>query len=262
MKPYITIKVEGKDDLKILDQLFATNSKFDIAGSKRQVRKSVEKDDTCCGVVDRDFDDDETVERSRMEGARCAILKRYSLENYLIDPTYLFQLAQSLHADQHENWSSVEKIRNLIIRRGREMCHYTAANELLHSISRMVSYQKLTPYLNGYPIIQYEEVRRELQNRCNGLPTSDNVEMFIKQWESRSKEIEQDCGTLDGVNRWINGKVLLRDVLYRDFLEAQPEFHKEKKEEFPQRLTGIAKQNPPAELVDILHGFGVKIIGL
>lgn len=260
MKPYETVQVEGTDDQEILDLMLPFKGVYKAAGNKAKVQRTVQKNEALCGIVDRDFDSDELVEQSRQKGKRLAILRRYSLENYLLEPAYLYTFAKRIGADQHPNWASTEAIEQLIVRCGQALSHYAAANEMLLQIAKDMNFQHLTPYLK--PILDADEVRLILSDRFQKLPTRETKDSFLAEWEKRAEEIAICCVTLEGVNRWINGKVLLRDVMYEKLTEAHPPFSKTSKKDFVQHLTNIAKDKPPADLLDILKFFGITPIGI
>lgn len=81
----------------------------------------------------------------------------------------------------------------------------------------------------------------------------------MKNWESRAQEIDQACNTLDGVHRWIDGKILLRDVLYQDVIEFLPDYAQRSKQEFVEQLAIFAKESPPQELCNIFANFGITV---
>ncbi|PWK16279.1 uncharacterized protein DUF4435 [Tumebacillus permanentifrigoris] len=88
MSGYRQLCLEGTDDDKTLKKMFELKCQTKVSGNKRSVRKDVFQEEACCGLVDRDFDQEEKVEHSRGEGSRCVILRRYALENYLLEPCY------------------------------------------------------------------------------------------------------------------------------------------------------------------------------
>ncbi|MBL0385428.1 DUF4435 domain-containing protein [Tumebacillus sp. ITR2] len=256
MTAYSKVFVEGKDDQAVLDQLFPIGGMFERAGNKRKALEKVEKDPTAVGLVDRDFDSDEVVKGSRVAECRCAILSRYSLENYFIEPKYLYKLAVFRDFDHLPNWKSEEEIECLILSKAKELCYLAAANEQLLIFQKNKAFHELTPFFDK-PQLEAEAVKNELSKRMEQLPTRGDLDEVLKSWEQRSSEIIKECQTLQGVNRWINGKILLRKVIYQEICNI---VHRYKEDHFMSDLVNIAKEEgPPSELVEILSGFGVDI---
>ncbi|KEO83353.1 hypothetical protein [Tumebacillus flagellatus] len=84
----------------------------------------------------------------------------------------------------------------------------------------------------------------------------------MQKWEAHAQELQVICRTMSGVHRWINGKVLLREILYERMVGRLPAYSRKKKpkQEFALELALIAKDNPPRELLRILKKFEIAIL--
>lgn len=258
MSVYPKIFVEGTDDRSFLTQLFVVEGEFYPSGNKKKTFKAVREDEKAFGIVDRDFLSDEEVSKSREENPRCAVFSRYALENYLLEPAYLYRFACERGFDTHPDWNSQASVEQLLLQKAQELCHHAAANEQLSRLRDNIAFQEL-PLFFVKSVEQPDTIREELSRRMEQLPSRDHHDEVLQQWEKRAVEMQTDCQTLAGAHRWINGKILLRDVIYQCVLEVYADYSQQKKKLFVQDLAMIAKEQPPRELVEILQSFGIVI---
>lgn len=89
------IYVEGKSDVDVLSRWFP-HLQFEAAGGKEQVRSRVERDPASHGLLDRDFTPEGEVQASREPDSRVVIMRRYTIENYLLEPAIIAAAVRQL----------------------------------------------------------------------------------------------------------------------------------------------------------------------
>ncbi|ASS73841.1 hypothetical protein CIG75_01865 [Tumebacillus algifaecis] len=248
MSEYPTLFVEGSDDEKTLHLMFPMIlGNVQQANSKKDVRKMVSQTENSFGIVDRDF------EFQTIEQPRVTILDRYALENYLLDPAYLYKLAVDLKVDQHEQWSSKEMIEQQILKMGQSFCHFATANSLLHDYGLRLYDSELRQYFRAHPDeTSSTEVLQSLVDRFNKLPQEAEIR---SSWAERYQEIEHACKSMGGVHQWIDGKLLLRYGIYQEIRKV---YQKNLKlQDVVERLASFARHDPPDFLCTTLRGIGM-----
>ncbi len=113
-----TIHVEGGADFAVLSRWFPA-VQFKGASGKDKVRSKVEHSTSDCGVLDRDFATDEQVQASNAPESRIAILSRYCIENYLLEPDIIVAALTELNLpNEHPAGPTVKSSwKNTSIRR-------------------------------------------------------------------------------------------------------------------------------------------------
>jgi hypothetical protein len=66
-------------------------------------------------------------------------------------------------------------------------------------------------YFGPLPPLPRDQVLAQLSTRLARLPRADELEKLL---EANAIAVSSDMSTLEGVHRWINGKVLLEEFLY------------------------------------------------
>lgn len=205
------IFVEGDSDQKILASWFPY-LQFVAAGGKNNVRKRVEQIVTSWGALDRDFADDTEVNRSRLPGSRLILLRRYCIENYLLEPAMIATVA-GLLVDRFPSlqpWTEQSYITQQLLQWANELAIYAAANRLI-ALWKVIIDDDFVRYFGPLPPWPREQVLTLLSIRLAKLPSATELETLL---DATYAEVSQDLSTLAGVHRWINGKVLLEEFLY------------------------------------------------
>lgn len=215
-----TVYVEGDDDVHILQAWFP-NIQFTTAGGKDEVAKRTKADTACYGLKDRDFADDAAVAASRAPDSRLSLLRRFCIENYLLEPDIIAGAvrAMSALAPGLAGWTDETFVRQQLTQWGAELSLYAAANAIVAEWRQVVEADFLS-YFGPLPPLQplsRVQVIQELQRRLAALSRPEVVEDAL---EMQYSQIQQDIAAWEGLHRWINGKVLLEKCLYPRVFES------------------------------------------
>ncbi len=209
-----TVYVEGDDDLDILKRWFP-GIPFTNAGGKAQVTTKTQAHAACHGLRDRDFATDAEVAASRAPDSRLMLLRRYCIENYLLEPDIIAGAVAAMPALAPDlvAWTDEAFVRGQLMAWGAELALYAAANAVVAEWRQVVEADFLR-YFGPLPPRQplsRAQVVQELQHRLASLAQPEEVENVL---DARLHHVQQDITTWDGLHRWINGKVLLERCLY------------------------------------------------
>ncbi len=216
------IYVEGDDDVAILARWFP-QSQFRKAGGKEEVERRVAGEPTSYGLLDRDFATDEQVAASRAPASRVTIMRRYTIENYLLEPAIIAEAMRQLMAttstDQLRLWLDEPYTREMFHRWGDELALYAAANSIIAEWRDRIMFDRTLGFLRYFgplPPVSRAEVINSLQRRLAALTRTDQVEGVL---DARYAQVVADIADWDGQQRWIHGKVLLESYLYPHMFE-------------------------------------------
>jgi len=206
-----TVYVEGDDDVGIL-QIWFPGIPFTKAGGKDEVAKRTKADTACYGLKDRDFADDAAVVASRAPDSRLTLLRRYCIENYLLEPDIIAGAVRAMPALAPDlvGWTDETFVRQQLTQWGAELALYAAANSIVADWQQIVKADFLL-YFSRLPPWPRAQVIQELQRRLAALSRPEVVEDAL---DTRYSQIQQDIAAWDGLHRWIIGKVLLEQYLY------------------------------------------------
>lgn len=206
-----TIFVEGKDDEGILARWF-DHLKFEAVGGKDKIHKKVEQNPRSWGLLDRDFANEQVVNASRLPESRVIVLRRYCIENYLLEPTMVATVAGQWLKEYPvlQPWIDQTYIIQQLLRWGTELAIYAAANRLIAEWKTAIE-GDFARYFGPLPPLPHKQVLTELYTRLAKLPDRTELEGILAVYYD---EIRSDVSTLGGVHRWINGKVLLEGFLH------------------------------------------------
>jgi hypothetical protein len=204
------IYVEGNDDIKILSRWFP-RLQFVKARGKDSVKSKVEGDINSFGLLDRDFATEEDVAASREPGSRLAIMQRYCIENYLLEPSIIATAIRDL-AGHPPDWLEETHIRRSLEEWASEVTLYAAANSIISEWRDRIQYdQKLgfLHYSGPLPPISRAEVVESLRRRLAALTPADQIEMLLDARHAQvSADIMEWASPLDQ-RQGLVGEVLL-----------------------------------------------------
>lgn len=205
------IFVEGDSERDILARWF-THLQFVAVNGKNNIRKRVEQTSRSWGLLDRDFADEAIVTTSRLPESRVIVLRRYCIENYLLEPAMITAVAGLLvnRFPTVQPWTDQKYVTQQLLLWGAELAIYAAANRLIAEW-RAIIVDDFVRYFGPLPPLPHAQVVTELSRRLARLPRVDELQKLL---ESNAIEVSSDVATLEGVHRWINGKVLLEEFLY------------------------------------------------
>lgn len=191
--------------------------RFVDVGGKAAVRRRVEddtqKDILSFGVVDRDFDDDETVQRSLTPDSRVCLISRYAVENYLLEPCAIADTVARMPAvaRSEPEWTNPTHVEQALLDWAHQLRFYAAANYLIDGWNRHI---RLLRFLRpGQPDYLFDRdfILERLRGWVRELPAVQEIERAL---DEQSAHIDRACRTLDGVHRWIDGKTLLSSLVH------------------------------------------------
>ncbi len=211
LPPLQPVYVEGDDDINILSRWFPA-IQLKAANGKDAVMAKVERDPKALGVRDRDFASDKEVSDSREPASRVAILKRYCIENYLLEPNIISAavVGFAAHGRELAAWTDEGHVRTQIRAWGQELALYAAANSIVNEWRGIIEADFLR-YFGPLPALSYAAVLGAMQERLRLLTRPEDLPAALK---ARHQEVQSDVANWDGLHRWINGKVLLEECLY------------------------------------------------
>jgi len=219
------IYVEGNDDREILSIWFP-QLPFKTVGGKDEVRKQVEKDESLGkkshGLLDRDFATDNEVTDSRKPGSRLIIMRRYCIENYLLEPDIIASAVKLLPdvSNRLPDWLDEDHTRRRLCEWADELALYAAANSIIAEWRERIMFDQQLGFLRYFgplPPIVCAEVLASLQRRLASLTPIDQIEGILS---ARFALVRVDVKDWDGLQRWINGKVLLESYLFPHVFES------------------------------------------
>lgn len=211
------IYVEGDDDQDILSPWFP-HLQFKTAGGKDRVRSKVSQDQVSYGLLDRDFATEDQVSASRKPPSRIAIMQRYCIENYLLEPAIVTaavsQLTPVTATDSLQAWLDEAHVRQMLHQWADELVLYAAANSIISQWRERIMFDKQLGFLRYFgplPPVSRAEVLASLQRRLAALTPAAEIEAEL---DARYTQVATNTAGWDGLQRWISGKVLVEDYLY------------------------------------------------
>ncbi|MEA3342473.1 MAG: DUF4435 domain-containing protein [Chloroflexota bacterium] len=217
------VYVEGDDDVAVLSRWFP-RLQFKASGGKDRVGRKVEQDSASYGLLDRDFAPDGEVKASRETRSRIMIMQRYAIENYLLEPDIIAaavkQLIPCTATDEIQAWLNEAHIQQNIHEWGKELALYAAANSIISEWRNTIMFDRRLGFLRYFgplPPIPRAQVVESLQRRLTALTPADKIEAAL---DTRYGQVRTDLAGWDGLQRWINGKVLLEKYLYLQVFAA------------------------------------------
>ena len=213
------IYVEGDDDINILSRWFP-RLQFKRAGGKDEVKRKVERDDESYGLLDRDFATDGQVAASREPDSRLIIMHCYCIENYLLEPAIIATAIGQLQSQADlRDWLDEAYTPQKLEGWAKEIALYAAANSIISEWRDRIQYDRglgFLRYFGPLPPIPRTEVVKSLQRRLAALTPADQIEAIL---DDQYAQVSSDIVGWNGLQRWINGKVLLENYLYPQVFE-------------------------------------------
>jgi len=183
------------------------------AAVKRKVCDDTQKGILSFGVVDRDFDSDEAVQRSLAPDSRVCVIGRYAVENYLLEPQAIADTVARLPAvaRSEPEWTDPTHVEQALLAWTHQLRFYAAANYLIDGWNRHI--RLLSFFRPGEPdrLFNRAFILEKLRSWARGLPAAREIERAL---DEQAVRIAGACQTLDGVHRWIDGKTLLSSLIH------------------------------------------------
>jgi len=209
--------VEGADDkeaFRILLEHFVPGweKRWVIAeaGNKRQLLELLALEPDWLGLVDRDEWDRAAIEERIAEQPNLMVLPRFCLENYLINPSEL--------------WQALPPIRQAEVGGGEKALQDEIERELPQYRRHGVLWKVVTPLWSGLRALGFKEALASKES----LATAQNdaeIQRILKKWDAlldpdriftdfQTQLTDAEAATLDEqYSRWVHGKIYWRHVV-------------------------------------------------
>jgi hypothetical protein len=225
----IIVLVEGNDDRYVLREWFKeflSEVEFYDCGGISNLNKLLEELldrgtlKRAYGITDRDFQSDAEVDGSYLEGSHLFILRRYALENYLLEPKPVWEVLTLRHPAIKDDLPDEQAMEIRLLEICRALKHIVAANWLYFNENK-AQYQssgqtaKLEYFKDGHDRdrhIVIEQAAKQLN--CD----EDDCEKRIAE---REEIIERYLTDLRLAHQVIDGKRILHWVNNDHFITGR-----------------------------------------
>lgn len=208
----IVVLVEGEDDREVLREWFAEERveiEFYDCGGIIPLTKWLNElltlgtQKRAYGITDRDFRSEEEVAASYAETSHQFILRRYALENYLLEPTPLWEVLRERYPEIIQDLPHAQAVAAQLLRRCHALKSIMAANWVFYDTSRQASGTDPEYFSLGYDPTRNLVLRETaIRLRC----TEAEAEKLLTEKETL---IEQALTSLEQAHCVIDGKRLL-----------------------------------------------------
>jgi len=234
----IIFLLEGKDDLEVFEEWFKEDLNeiyFHAPGGCSNVetflKETLEKSTKgeVYGIIDRDFRTDEEVNASLSDNsAHLFILRRYAIENYLLEPFAVWEELRIYPSKSFKVFDSSIMEKNLL-KLCEDLKTLIAANWVIHEASTGAKY-----FQEGYIMSDRANIIQQSAKRLN-LDLA-KVEQKIVEKEVI---IQSKLDRIDNAYQVIDGKHLLHQILYQYTSEPKTKI---RVEHFRRLLTRTVKE--------------------
>jgi hypothetical protein len=245
----VVIYVEGKSDVQVLEAWFGlARFTFEQAdGGKVGVFEAVNRERArgkeCFGIVDRDFATDEEVQASQKPDSPVAILRRYCIENYLLEPKVLSEVTQlKMFHGIDPQWWETWYTETLLYEWADTYANYWTANSLVNEWNRWRQQPGFWAYFQDLPPLNRQEILSHIEHWLSGLPDRQTL---AAQFDAQHSIVLDEIQQLSGVHKWMNGKFVLYQVLaplLERFCRAETLW---------ERMVVATEFDPPEEIISI-----------
>jgi hypothetical protein len=235
------ILLEGKDDIEVFEEWFMEDLSeiyFHAPGGCSNVetflQETLEKSEKgeVYGIIDRDFRSLQEVNASLSESAHLFILRRYALENYLLEPFAVWEELRIYPSKSFKVFDSSIMEKNLL-KLCEDLKTLIAANWLIYEASTKEN-AKAKYFQEGYIMSDRANIIQQSAKRLN-LDLA-KVEQKIVEKESI---IQSKLNNIDNAYQVIDGKHLLHQILYQYTSEPKTKI---RVEHFRRLLTRTVKE--------------------
>ncbi|MEO7716744.1 MAG: DUF4435 domain-containing protein [Capsulimonas sp.] len=238
--PRKLVLVEGADDAEVFEELYLDRlSKiafFPTGGDERleallQELLTQRPDVESFGIRDRDFQSDTDVEASlTASGSRLFVLRRYCIENYLLEPLVVWYVLR-VYLSKAFPWSSVKQAEEHLLKLCADMRTMMAANFVLRLQDALL-------FSKGHELLSREVLVEAVAHRL-----SKDAALVEAEIVEREAHIDERLHSLGTAYTCISGKHLLFHLF--DFARACDKKRRGLSEDylFRQLLAQIKQQN-------------------
>jgi hypothetical protein len=216
----IIVLVEGDDDRYVLREWFKeflSEVEFYDCGGINNLNKWIENLlrhgvlKRAYAITDRDFRDEAEVEGSYAEDSHLFILRRYALENYLLEPYPLWEVLTLRHPTLQTDLPDEQAMENRLLAICRMLKSVTAANFTYFDENR-TQYQISgeTAKLEYFSIGHHHDRHIVIKQAAKQLKCDEND--CEKRIAEREEAIERYLADLNSAHQVIDGKRILHWV--------------------------------------------------
>ncbi|SRR6266545_2396822 len=225
----IIVLVEGDEDRHVLREWFSESlSKVEfyacggISNLNKLLGELLDRGTLkrAYGVTDRDFQSDAEVDDSYLECSHLFILRRYALENYLLEPKPVWEVLTMRHPSIKDDLADEQAMETRLLEICRALKHIVAAN-WLYSNENKAQYQSSgqTARLEYLSIGHSHDRRIVIEQVAKQLKC--NEEDCEKRLAEREEIIERYLTNLDSAHQVIDGKRILHWVNNDHFITGR-----------------------------------------
>ncbi len=250
----IVVLVEGEDDREVLREWFEEERvevEFYDCGGIIALTKWLNElltlgtQKRAYGITDRDFRSDEEVEVSYAEGSHQFILRRYALENYLLETRPLWEVLKECDPDIIKDLPNEQAMATQLLERCRTLKSIMAANWIFDEKNKSeVRATGITARLEYFAVGHFLDRQLVTAQAAKQLKCSEveAEELML----TKEELIEQALSQLETAHRVTDGKRLLHWIQKEQFNKGEDYFRR--------RLTREAKTHSlPADIVHIIR---------
>ncbi|HAI70569.1 MAG TPA: hypothetical protein DCM38_14170 [Gammaproteobacteria bacterium] len=231
------VLLEGKDDIEVFEEWFMENLSdicFHAPGGCSNVetflQETLEKSEKgeVYGIIDRDFRTKQEVNASLSESAHLFILKRYALENYLLEPFAVWEELR-IYPSKSFKVADSSAMEKELLKLCEQLKTLIAANSVIYDASTGAKYFK-----EGYIMSDRANIIQQTSKRLNW-------ELAKVEQKIAEKEIiiQSKLDSIDNAYQMIDGKQLLHQILYQYTDEPKTKI---RVEHFRRLLTRTVKE--------------------
>lgn len=225
----IIVLVEGNDDRDVLRDWFKeslSQVEFFACGGISNLNKWLEELlergtlKRAYGITDRDFRDETEVNDSYAEGSHRFILKRYALENYLLEPQPLWEVLTIRHPAIKAHLPDEQAMEIQLLEICRMLKSVTAAN-LAYFDENRIQYQSSgqTAKLEYFTIGHHHDRHIVIKQAAKQLKCDEGD--CEKRIAEREEIIERYLVSLNSAHQVIDGKRILHWVNNDHFITGR-----------------------------------------
>lgn len=221
----IIVLVEGEDDRDALREWFSEHRPeiefYDCGGAAHlePLLNELLKHSTlkrAYAISDRDFRTEVEVAASYAPGSHLFILRRYALENYLLEPRPVWQVLTLRHPEKLTRWPNEQAMADRLLELCQMLKSLMAANWLFYEENRAQYLasgvtKKLEYFSIGYDPLRLTVVQESArQLGCTDADAEARIAM-------KEQVLDQQLSQLETAHQVIDGKRLLHWVQREEF---------------------------------------------
>lgn len=225
------VLVEGDDDRDVLRDWFKeslSQVEFFACGGISNLNKWLEELldrgtlKRAYGITDRDFRRDAEVDESYLEGSHLFILRRYALENYLLEPKPLWEVLTLRHPLIKADLPDEQSMETRLLEICRALKHIVAANWLYFNENK-AHYQSSgqTAKLEYFKVGHHHDRNIVIEQAAKQLKCNEgDCEKLIAE---REEIVDQHLADLNSAHQIVDGKRILHWI-HRNLFKTDYEY--------------------------------------